>query len=139
MEGRTIRVEGPFSMPLMLANVQRRPNEIVDLVIDQEYRRLLVHGEHLLLLRAGAAGPDLGELRMSVQGMGRASEASDIAFAEAALRRVFSLDASPQAFYDHVRNEPVLGTLSHALWGLRPLGSPTIFEMLVVAILGQQI
>src|SRR6185437_10739703 len=54
-------------------------------------------------------------------------------------RRLFSLDHSPQAFYEQVRDEPVLGPITRRLHGMRPVGSPSIFEMLIIAVLGQQI
>ena len=136
---RTLTVEGPFRLPLMLANLGRRPNEIVDLVAGDEYRRLLVHQDRPLLLRAGSAGAGGSEVRLTVHGIDVPPTPADLDFAARALHRVLSLEHSPQPFYDHVQDEPVLGPLTRRLWGLRPLGSPTIFEMLVMAILGQRI
>src|SRR5579871_2144161 len=53
-------VEGPFSLRLLLRNVLRRPNEIVDVAIDGEYRRLLVHQGRRLLVRVVEPGrPDV--------------------------------------------------------------------------------
>lgn len=135
----TLSVEGPFRLPLMLANLRRRPNEIVDLVAGDEYRRLLVHQGRPLLLRAAADDAAGAAVRLTVHGIDAPPTPADLDYAAQALRRILSLDRSPQAFYDHVRDEPVLGPLSTRLWGLRPLSSPTIFEMLVMAILGQQI
>jgi DNA-3-methyladenine glycosylase II len=136
---RTLAVEGPFRLPLMLANLRRRPNEIVDLVADEEYHRLLVHQGRPLLLRAAPSDASESEVYLTVHGIDVPPALDDLDFAARALRRVLSLEHSPQSFYDHVRNDPVLGPLTRHLWGLRPLSSPTIFEMLVIAILGQQI
>lgn len=130
-------VEGPFSLDLLLRTVRRRPNEIVDLAIEGEYRRLLAHRGRRLLLRV-AEGEE-GMLTLSLHGVDGPPDADDAAVAALAVRRVLSLDRSPQPFYDHVRDEPVLAPLTARLRGLRPLGSPTIFEMLMAAILGQQI
>jgi DNA-3-methyladenine glycosylase II len=136
---RTLSVEGPFRFSLMLANLRRRPNEIVDLVAGDEYRRLLVHQDRPLLLRARPGDNGESAVHLTVHGIDAPPTPADLDVATHALRRVLSLDHSPQPFYDHVRDEPVLGPLTTSLWGLRPLSSPTIFEMLVMAILGQQI
>jgi DNA-3-methyladenine glycosylase II len=76
---------------------------------------------------------------VSALGIDQAAEPDDLDYAEQAVRRVFAIDQSPQPFYDRVAQDRVLGPLSKQLYGLRPLGSPSIFEMLVTAILGQQI
>jgi DNA-3-methyladenine glycosylase II len=135
---RDISVSGPFSLPLMLASVLRRANDAVDLVIGDEYRRLLVHRERPFLVRvmriAGAETP-----RIIVHGVEGPPEEADLAFAEQAIRRLFSMDHSPGAFYEQVRDEPVLGPITRRLHGMRPVGSPSIFEMLIIAVLGQQI
>ncbi len=131
-------MRGPFSWPLMLASVRRRANDAVDLVVEDEYRRLLVHGARPLLIRA-AQGADPATLHIIVRGVEEPPDEPDLAFAEQAIRRLFSLDHSPQAFYEHVRDEPVLGPITRRLYGMRPVGSPSIFEMLIIAVLGQQI
>ncbi len=135
---RDISVSGPFSLPLMLVSVLRRFNDAVDVVIGDEYRRLLVHRERPFLVRV-TEGDASDTLRILVRGVEAPPEESDLAFAEQAIRRLFSMDHSPQAFYEHVRDEPVLGPLTRRLYGMRPVGSPSIFEMLIIAILGQQI
>jgi DNA-3-methyladenine glycosylase II len=136
---RVLSVDGPFRLSLLLANLRRRPHEIVDLVVGEEYRRLLPHQDRPLLLRVAPDGDAGAAVRLTLHTLDVPPTSADLDFATAALRRVLSLERSPQPFYDHVRDEPVLGPLSARLWGLRPLSSPTIFEMLVMAILGQQI
>jgi len=110
----------------------------VDLVRGDEYRRLIVHREQPFLLGAThGTGPDT--VRISLRGVDEAPDDVDLTFAEQAIRRLFNLDQSPQAFYEHMRDEPVLGPITTRLHGMRPVGSPDIFEMLVIAVLGQQI
>ncbi|MGH2389533.1 MAG: DNA-3-methyladenine glycosylase 2 [Chloroflexota bacterium] len=135
---RSVAVSGPFSLPLMLASVRRRANDAVDLVVGDEYRRLLVHRRRPFLLRA-THGASLDTLRVSLRGVTGRPDEADLAFAERAIRRLFNLDQSPQSFYEHVRDEPVLGPITARLHGMRPVGSADIFEMLVIAVLGQQI
>ena len=74
-----------------------------------------------------------------LRGVAGPPDEADLAFAERAIRRLFNLDQSPQSFYEHVRDEPVLGPITTRLHGMRPVGSADIFEMLVIAVLGQQI
>jgi DNA-3-methyladenine glycosylase II len=133
-----VLVDGPFSLPLMLASVLRRVNDAVDQVIGDEYRRLLVHRERPFLVQV-TPSDDVATLRIILCGVETPPDAADIAVAEQAIRRLFSLDHSPQAFYEQVRDEPVLGPITRRLHGMRPVGSPSIFEMLIIAVLGQQI
>jgi len=131
-------VDGPFSLPLMLASVLRRANDAVDLVIGEEYRRLLVHAGRPFLLRVGG-GEASDRVRLILRGIDQPPDEAAMEFAEQSVRRLFCLDHSPGPFYAHVREDPVLGSLAGKLAGMRPLGSPNVFEMLVIAILGQQI
>lgn len=134
-----VHVEGPFSLPLLLAGVRRRANESVDLVVDDTYRRLIVHdGRPLLLLAREVANAPRAVL-LGVWTPGGTPDAAALAAAHTAFARIASLEANPLPFYDRMHDDPVFGPLIRARRGLRPQGAPTIFEMLVVAILGQQI
>ncbi|HVC82423.1 MAG TPA: DNA-3-methyladenine glycosylase [Chloroflexota bacterium] len=133
-----LTVDGPFSLPLMLASVLRRANDAVDLVVGDEYRRLLVHAGQPFLLRV-AAGEAPDRVRLILRGIDQPPSEAALDLAERSVRRLFCLDHSPEPFYAHVREDPVLEVLTRKLAGMRPLGSPNIFEMLVIAILGQQI
>ena len=157
----TIQPDGPFNPALFLAMVRRRNDGIVDVVEGDRYSRLLDHQGRPLLLTASAASdppasaalsdqhPSSTEdadpapsqsLRLHVRCVGGALPGpDDLAFAATALTRIATLDRSPQPFYDHVAADPVLAPLTRRYRGMRPLGSPSIFEMLIVAILGQQI
>jgi DNA-3-methyladenine glycosylase II len=136
---RALHVHGPFSFAHMLAGVRKRHNDAVDLVEEDRYRRLLNHGGRGLLLSAWADANDAQLVRLCVRAADGAVRGDDLSFAEAALRRIAWLEHSPAPFYDHVRDDPVLAPLTLANQGMRPVGSPDIFEMLVIAILGQQI
>jgi DNA-3-methyladenine glycosylase II len=137
---RTLYVNGPFSFAHLVAGVRKRHNDAVDLVEDGRYRRLLNHQGRGLLLTAWADTEDPRQsVRLRVEGADGAIDGAGLSFAEIALRRTAWLDHSPQPFYDHVRHDPVLAPLTRAQVGMRPVGSPDVFEMLVIAILGQQI
>lgn len=157
----TLHPDGPFSPALFLAMVRRRNDGIVDVVEGDHYRRLLDHhGRPLLLTASAAYEPPVSAalshkhprstedansapsqaLRLQVRILDDAPPgADDISFAATALTRIATLDRSPTPFYDHVATDPVLAPLTERYRGMRPLGSPSIFEMLIVAILGQQI
>jgi DNA-3-methyladenine glycosylase II len=136
---RTIVVDGPFDWQLMLRYAARRSQDLIDMVVGDQYHRLIVHGGAPFLIRASAGEPDGQTLDLSLVGLELPPDAAALDAAEAALRRVFALDQSPAAFYETLGGDPVLGPLIIGLWGMRPLGGPSIFEMLITAILGQQI
>lgn len=157
----TLHPDGLFSPALFLAMVRRRNDGIVDVVEGDHYRRLLdYHGRPLLLTASAVSAPPgtmaldgqdprgtddpnpapSQTLLLQVQRIGDVPPgADDLSFAATALTRIATLDRSPAPFYDHVAADPVLGPLTRRYRGMRPLGSPSIFEMLIVAILGQQI
>ena len=134
-----LHVEGPFSLPLLLASVRRRANESVDLALDDTYRRLIVHDEHPLLLIAREVANTPRAVLLEVWTPDGTPDAAALAAAHTAFARIAGLEANPRPFYDRMRGDPVFGPLIRARWGLRPQGGASIFEMLVVAILGQQI
>jgi DNA-3-methyladenine glycosylase II len=123
----------------MLRYAARRSYDLIDMVVGDEYHRLFVRSGQPFLLRASTKQSNGQILELSVLGLERSPETADLDAAESALRRVFALDHSPASFYDTLGGDAVLGPLIIGLWGLRPLGGPNIFEMLVTAILGQQI
>jgi DNA-3-methyladenine glycosylase II len=59
--------------------------------------------------------------------------------AEAALKALFSLDLDLKPFYETVKDDQVMAAVTHRLWGLKSLTTPTVFEALVDAIVEQQI
>src|SRR5882724_11706304 len=89
---RGIAIEGPFSWDLMRAHVRWRPNEIVDVVEDGRYRRLLEHDGRLLLLGVDAPVPEL--LAVTLEGLNAAPLPEDLDRAVLAAARMFSLDIS---------------------------------------------
>ena len=134
-----IHVEGPFSLPLLLASMRRRANESVDLGVDATFRRLILHGGRPLLLIARPLTNAPQVVLLDVWTPDGTPDAAALAAAHTAFARIAGLDANPEPFYARMRDDPVFGPLIGMRWGLRPQGAPSVFEMLVVAILGQQI
>jgi AraC family transcriptional regulator of adaptative response / DNA-3-methyladenine glycosylase II len=102
---------------------------------DRVYRRTLrfEHGVGIVEVRerpsAGAwleCRLDLADLRGFTAAIGR-------------VRRLFDLDADPQAVGEYFGPDPVLGPLSRKTPGLRSVGAAEPHEMAIRAVLGQQI
>ena len=109
---------------------------------DRVYRRTLSfeHGPGIVEVRerrsehsnGGSTGAwldcrlDLADLRCFTTAIGR-------------MRRLFDLDADPQAVADYFVHDPVLGPLSSKNPGLRSPGAADSDEMAIRAVLGQQI
>jgi DNA-3-methyladenine glycosylase II len=56
-----------------------------------------------------------------------------------AVNALFSLDVDLKPFYETVKDDQVMATVTRRLWGLKSPTTPTVFEALVDAIVEQQI
>jgi len=56
-----------------------------------------------------------------------------------AVKALFSLDVDLKPFYETVKDDQVMATVTRRLWGLKSPTTPTVFEALVDAIVEQQI
>ena len=99
------------------------------------YRRTLrfEHGPGIVEVRESSGGGawldcrlDLADLRGFTAAIGR-------------MRRLFDLDADPQAVGEYFAPDPVLGPLNRKTPGLRSVGAAEPNEMAIRAVLGQQI
>ena len=125
-----------LSPPALLNGRQFAP--LLDYWVDGEYRRVLELGEQLILygvrdkghtaspaLRVRIlAGPDHDRARRAV-----ASE----------VRRQFSTDLDLEAFHALAERDPVLGHLILHFRGMRVPQAPRVFEILISAIIEQQV
>ena len=102
---------------------------------DRVYRRALrfEHGPGIVEVRERSNGGawldcrvDLADLRGFTAAIGR-------------MRRLFDLDADPQAVGEYFDPDPLLGPLSRKTPGLRSVGAAEPDEMAIRAVLGQQI
>ena len=55
------------------------------------------------------------------------------------IRQLLSLDVPLDGFYSMLKGDPVLASRVQELWGLRPQRMESVFEALVMAVIGQQI
>ncbi|MYE55411.1 MAG: DNA-3-methyladenine glycosylase 2 family protein, partial [Chloroflexi bacterium] len=77
--------------------------------------------------------------RLAVEVSGNSLTQVDTDEALQIVRRMLATDTDITAFYDMALDDPHLAPMVRNMYGLRPTCSPTAFEALVLAILGQQI
>jgi AraC family transcriptional regulator of adaptative response / DNA-3-methyladenine glycosylase II len=122
----------PFAGEQVLRFLAPRAVAGIEAVADGTYRRSLAlpHGGAVLALAPGPA---------SVTGTFRLDDVRDLTAAVARTRRLFDLDADPVAIDAALRRDPLLRPLVRRRPGLRVPGHPDGFELLVRAIVGQQV
>ena len=109
-----------------------------DMLEDGDYRRLLNIAGRLMLGHVRSAGTTSQPiLAVTVRGM-QVSE-MDLSVVGDIMGWNLGIDADMKDFYRSAREEPVLGRITSQLYGLHPTRSVSVFEALVLAILGQQI
>lgn len=84
-----------------------------------------VNGADPAVLEIGVTGEDVTQ--------------ADLDYATQAMARLLGLDIDLSAFYALLERDPVLSGAVGSLHGLRPPGSESVFEALVMAIIAQQI
>ena len=102
------------------------------------YQRLLDLGEKLVLATIEPAG-SVGEPALEVSVQGWDLSAGNVAAATAQLEWVLGTAESPADFYDLAGQDPVMDGIARQFYGMHLSHSPTVFESLVLAVLGQQI
>ena len=97
-----------------------------------------VNGKLILVTVEAAGTVDKPEVSAELES-DSAITVEDKKKAEAALKALFSLDLDLKPFYETVKDDQVMAAVTHRLWGLKSLTTPTVFEALVDAIVEQQI
>ncbi|MGZ4794915.1 MAG: AlkA N-terminal domain-containing protein [Acidimicrobiia bacterium] len=122
----------PFAGRDVLGFLAPRVVPGVETVAGDTYRRSLAlpHGRAVLSL---TPDPD------AVTGAFRLDDLRDLTAAVARTRRLFDLDADPVAVDAALRRDPLLRPLVRRCPGLRVPGHPDGFELLVRAVVGQQV
>jgi AraC family transcriptional regulator, regulatory protein of adaptative response / DNA-3-methyladenine glycosylase II len=122
----------PFDGDSVLAFLGARAIAGVEEVIEGTYRRSLAleRGSGVVTLTPGPAGVHC-ELELD--------DRDDAAEAMMRCRRLFDLDADPEAVCAALRQDPLIGPLVRARPGLRVPGAADGFELAVRAIVGQQV
>ncbi|MHB1058804.1 MAG: AlkA N-terminal domain-containing protein [Rhodanobacter sp.] len=125
----------PYDFPGLLAFLRTRALPGVELVDERSYARVFGPADTPGWLRL-SAWPN-GEHALQLQL--HCPQPAQLLGVVTTLRRMFDLDANPQAIADTFRHDAVLGPLLARHPGLRLPGGWDGFEIAVRAILGQQI
>jgi DNA-3-methyladenine glycosylase II len=130
-----IRAPEPFDFHLTASHqTYFRGKAGADLYVDGCYYRALRHEDRVIAAAVREKNP--GMLEIWLPGGG---SAADLAFAAESMARLLALDADLDGFYAMLADDPVLANAVGRLRGLRPPRSESVFEALVLAIVGQQI
>jgi len=105
-----------------------------DLYTEGTYYRALRRGNDIIV----AAATPTDDAQLEVRLLSKGGE-PELAFASDAMRHLLALDIDLGGFYTMLEYDEGLSAAVGWLYGLRPARSESIFEALVVAIIGQQI
>jgi DNA-3-methyladenine glycosylase II len=105
-----------------------------DLVVDGTYYRAIRRGPKVLAITAREAGPGQVEITLPLGGT-----SADLAFATKTMAHLLAFDIELSGFYEMLGRDHALSKVADMLRGLRPTRSETVFEALMIAIIGQQI
>ena len=129
----------PFDFDLTAgAHTYFRGTYGADLLEGGVYRRLLQVNDRLLLATVHSTGTmERPSLEVEVQGE-KVDEAAAASAAEVMAWNL-GLHSTLEGFYEAVKGDPVIGRIAAELYGLHLSRTVTVFEALILAILGQQI
>ena len=135
----TIRPTAPFDFELTAGyHTYFRGSYGTDTLEDHSYRRLLDLGDKLVPASVQSVGSvDVPELAVEVQGEGLSP--ADVDKAAGQVAWLLGADQKLEPFYSAVRDDPVMSNITSQLHGLHLPHTASVFESLVLAILGQQI
>ncbi|HWU74883.1 MAG TPA: AlkA N-terminal domain-containing protein [Rhodanobacter sp.] len=125
----------PYAFDALLAFLRTRALPGVEQVDEHSYARVFGPANAPGWLRVSGWPGDGHALQLELH----CPQPTQILGVVTTLRRMFDLDANPQAITDMFRRDPVLGPLRRREPGLRLPGGWDGFEIAVRAVLGQQI
>ncbi len=143
MNPQVIRMEidlnAPYSFDKALAYLHGSPSAVLEQIdTNNNYRRAVtVAGRDVLLVLRSTGTAGRPRLVLEVHG-DIVSPAMTIQAVQL-VRRIFSLDANPQAFEAIGACDPVLSALIQRFRGLRPVLIADPYESLLWAVIGQQV
>lgn len=137
MKSVQLKLRPPFDAALSLQFWQRAAREQVDIVDGLTYRRLFFpFGEPLLLQIALDQNVENPSANLTLHG---GSGGREVGWAMETARWLLNDDAPLIDFYRKVQDDRPLRELTVQLRGLRPLLSPSVFDTMLFAIVGQQV
>ena len=134
-----IQLTPPFDAALSMRVWTRHPLEQIDTVEDGIYSRLFMRPWGPVLLSWEPKGT-IDKPSLELSWSDNFNQEEDLSWAMELTRWIFSETAPIQQFYAHVKkSDPTLYKLTQQLRGLRPPQSPSLFEIMIFAIVGQQV
>jgi DNA-3-methyladenine glycosylase II len=125
-----------LSPPALLNGRQFAP--LLDYFVEGEYRRVLELGKQLILYGVREEGrPDSPALRLRILAGPDDAHAQEAVASE--VERQFSTDLDLHPFHALVERDPVLRRLTVHFRGMRVPQAPRVFEILISAIIEQQV
>jgi 3-methyladenine DNA glycosylase/8-oxoguanine DNA glycosylase len=137
-EGASLAVRAPFHLEATVRVLQRRPTNLVDVWVDDRYRRALMTPGGLALVEVSNEGTvDKPDVRYRVL-RGKRSARVDAAV-ERSLRRMLGMDVDPRPLRRLVEAEQRLHHVAPALRGMRPPRFAGLFETFARVVPFQQV
>jgi DNA-3-methyladenine glycosylase II len=135
-QGENIYFQVPkeFDFSHCLRFLNRSPFECLHSVQDQRWRKLLKLSDRTILIEVAMSSGNLKVHPLNTQ-LTLSEQTTVISY----VWEVFDLARDLQPFYEHMKQDPVLGLLCQTYYGLRLIGIPELFEALSWSIIGQQI
>ena len=137
-EGERLATRAPFHLEATVRVLQRRPTNLVDVLAEERYLRVLATPDGLVLVEVVNDGTiDEPDVRLRLR-HGNVSSATR-ATVEQTLRGMLGLDVDPAPLQRLVAAEPGLGRIALALRGMRPPRFSGLFEAFANVIPFQQV
>lgn len=128
----------PYDFALALNYLRHSHTALLERIGHDTYRRALRLVGHDVLLTVTAEGTT-AEPRLLVAVTGRTVDDAVLAAAVAQVRHIFTLDVDPAPFLAIAAQDAALGSVVSPYPGLRPVLVASPYELLISAIIGQQI
>ena len=109
-----------------------------DSLVDGVYRRLLDLGNKLVLASVRSEG-SVKAPKLAVELQGDGLTEVEAAQAEKQVAWLLGIGQDLQAFYTMSRQDPIMSAIVERFWGLHLPHTASVYEALVLAIMGQQI
>ncbi|MBN1357178.1 DNA-3-methyladenine glycosylase 2 family protein [Candidatus Bathyarchaeota archaeon] len=134
----TVPALPPFSFELSSEIFANGDTQIRNYENGRFWQVIRANGKLILVTVEAAGTVDKPELHADFKSNTKIS-VEDKKKAKAAVNTIFSLDLALTPFYETVKGDQVMNSITRKLWGLKNPTTPSVFEALVDAIVEQQI
>lgn len=139
MTSITLTPTAPFDLHLTASHqTYYQPESGADRYQDGVYSRvLLIDGSPWVAMVCSQGNPDQPHLSLEMVGDGVPEKAAEAAVPQ--ISHMLTLDLPLRPFYAAVRDDPFLREATRQMYGLHPPQTASVYEALVMAVIGQQI